>query len=258
MSSFDKVFINNRKGQKISVIVELINGQKGLAFVMHGLGGFKEQATIQTIADAFKENRYSVIRFDTTNTIGESDGKYEDATVTNYYEDLDDIIACAKTQKWYTEPFCLAGHSLGALCVALFAEKYPKIVKGLAPISTVVSGQLSRDIMPKDELKKWKKTGYQERMSSSKIGVELNLKWSHMADRLKYDLLKKASKLTMPVLMIVGENDDKTPTEQQKMLFDKLAGKKQLHIIEGAKHTFRQEQHLKELKQIFSKWIKGF
>lgn len=88
----EKIFIQNRKDQKISVIVEKAEDQKGLAFVMHGLGGFKEQPHIQTFADAFKEDGFTVVRFDTTNTFGESDGNYEDATVTNYYEDLEDRV----------------------------------------------------------------------------------------------------------------------------------------------------------------------
>ena len=59
---------------------------------MHGLGGFKEQKHIQTFADAFLENNFTVVLFDTTHTYGESEGKYEDATTTNYYEDLEDVI----------------------------------------------------------------------------------------------------------------------------------------------------------------------
>lgn len=137
-----KVFIKNRKDQKVAVILEEAEAQKGLAFVMHGLGGFKEQAHLEMIADLFKENGYTVVRFDTTNTIGESDGNFEDATVTNYYEDLEDVIKWSEAQSWYKEPFVLIGHSLGGISTALFAENYPEKVKALAPISTVVSGVL--------------------------------------------------------------------------------------------------------------------
>lgn len=67
----EKLFIDNRKDQKISVIVEKTENQKGLAFVMHGLGGFKEQNHIQTFAEAFKEENFTAIRFDTTNIVKE-------------------------------------------------------------------------------------------------------------------------------------------------------------------------------------------
>lgn len=91
-----KIFIKNRKKQNVSVVVETLKKQQGLVFVMHGLGGFKEQDHIKTFADAFKEEGFTVVRFDTTNTFGESDGNYEDATTTNYYEDLEDVISWAK------------------------------------------------------------------------------------------------------------------------------------------------------------------
>lgn len=37
-----KTFIKNRNDKKIAVVVEENSNSKGLAFVMHGLGGFKE------------------------------------------------------------------------------------------------------------------------------------------------------------------------------------------------------------------------
>ncbi len=248
------MFIKNRKNQKVSILVEILDNQKGLVFVMHGLGGNKDQDHIETFASAFKEKGYTVVRFDTTNTYGESDGEYVDATTTNYYEDLEDIIEWSKQQEWYQEPFILSGHSLGSICVALYAEKYPEKVKALAPISTVVSGKLSQEANPK-ETEEWKKTGLRIQESKITKGLIKTLKWSHMEDRLKYDLLPEVDKLTMPVLLIVGNKDDRTPPEHQKILFDKLPGKKEMHIIKGAPHTFIEENHLKEIKDIFLKWI---
>ncbi len=255
-----KEFIKNRKSQKIAVIVEKAKPQKGLAFVMHGLGGFKEQPQLEIIAEAFKENGYSVVRFDTTNTIGESDGNYEDATTTNYYEDLEDVIQWAGTQEWYQEPFVLAGHSSGAICVALFSENHPEKVKAVAPISTVVSGRLMVEFYKRYEpenLKEWENTGWRISESRSKPGVIKRLKWhQYINDELKYDLLSKVDKLTMPILLIVGENDMSTPPEHQKILYDKLPGPKELHVIKGAPHTFREPAHLAELKKIINEWVK--
>ncbi len=253
-----KTFIKNRHDEKIAVVVEEKPNAKGLAFVMHGLGGFKEQPHIQTFAEAFRSNDFIVILFDATHTYGESEGLYEDATTTNYYEDLEDVINWAKTQGWYKEPFWLAGHSLGAFVMALYAERYPKKIKALAPISTVVSGKLSAESSSETiKLDDWKRTGWLIRESESEPGRIKKLKWAEMEDRLKYDLLPEVNKLTMPVLLIVGGNDTSTPAEHQKILFEKLPGKKEMHIIKDAPHTFRDPVHLKEVKDIFDKWIKS-
>lgn len=252
-----KQTIKNRKGQKIVVLVEENKNHKGLAFVMHGLSGNKDQPHIQMIAKAFQENGYNVIRFDTTNTFGESDGNYEDATTTNYYEDLEDVISWAATQSWYQEPFVLAGHSLGGYSTTRFAENFPEKVKALAPISAMISGTLTTQA-PKHKkyAEEWQRTGWKIEPRESNPGQFKKLKWSHMEDRMKHDILPDANKLTMSVLMIVGDKDESTPQEHQKLLFDQLPGKKEFHIIKNGPHTFRDPEHLKEIKEIFDKWIK--
>ena len=253
-----KTFIKNRNDKKIVVVVEENPNQKGLVFTTHGLGGFKEQIHMQTFADAFRENNFTVVLFDATHTFGESEGLYEDATTTNYYEDLEDVIDWSKNQKWYQEPFVLVGHSMGGLSIALYAERYPNKVKALAPISTVISGKLSAEQSSETKnLAEWKRTGWLERPSESKPGLIKRLKWSEMEDRMRYDLLPEANKLTMPVLLIVGDQDKGTTAEHHKILLDKLPGKKELHIIKNAPHTFKEPAHLAEIKEIFDKWIKN-
>lgn len=254
-----KLFIKNRKDQKISAVIENEDSQKGLAFVMHGLGGFKEQEHIKVFAEAFVESDMTVVRFDTTNTFGESDGNYEDATVTNYYEDLEDVIKWAESQPWYKEPFYLIGHSLGGFSTALFAERHLGKVKGLAPISPMVSGKLSEDAHKEFDLEsyeEWKKTGWWIKESKSRPGAIKKLKWSHMEDRLQYDLLPEAQLLTMPVLLITGGKDLTTPPKHVEELFKAIPhGIKINDVIPDAGHTFREPKHLDEIKKMIMNWI---
>jgi pimeloyl-ACP methyl ester carboxylesterase len=253
-----KIFIKNRDANKVCVIVEKSQTPGKLAFVMHGLGGNKNQGHIRAMVEAFLETGYTVVTFDTTNTFGESGGNYEDATITNYYADLEDVIKWASEQAWYTEPFVLCGHSLGGISTALFAEAYPQKIQALAPISTVVSGKLSLEVnklfpSKSEDLDEWKRKGI--RVTKSYDGkIEKRLKWSHMEDRLNYDLLLKVDRLTMPVLMVVGARDYSTPLVHQQILFDQLPGDKELHVIEGALHSFYEPHEQQELKQIVKTW----
>lgn len=256
-----KIFVKNRDDQKVCVVVEGSAASadvehKKVAFVMHGLSGNKEEYHIRAIAEAFLEDAcYTVVTFDATNTFGESDGTYEDATVTNYFADLEDVVAWSSEQSWYNEPFIVAGHSLGGMSAALFAEKYPYKVKALAPISTVVSGTLSVERMASaEQLEKWQQDKI--RVTISGDGKrEKRLKWTFIEDMLTYDLLPDAHKLTMPVLMVVGDNDSSTPLSQQQLLFEKLPFPKELHIIKGAQHSFYQLNEQKELKSLVKTWI---
>ena len=105
---------------------------------------------------------------------------------------MEDVIEWAKKQEFYKEPFCLAGHSLGGICTALYAGNHPDKVKALAPISTVISWKLSCEVPKyKEGLKNWEKTGWLVTGSSSKSGLVKKLKWSHVEDRAKYDLLQE-------------------------------------------------------------------
>ncbi|OIN94535.1 hypothetical protein COS81_02505 [candidate division WWE3 bacterium CG06_land_8_20_14_3_00_42_16] len=297
----EKLVIKNRKNQNISVILKYSRNPEGLAFIMHGLGGFKEQPHIQTLAGAFEEKGYTTVLFDTTNTLGESDGNYEHATITNYYEDLEDVIKWARTQAWYQElfilraqysdrkigdimkllesnlkpkslaarakedlmsvssgRFILCGHSLGGFCVAFYAENHPQEVLAVAPISAVVSGKLMVEAYKRYEpenFRQWEKTGWLIEESVSKPGVAKRLSSSFVKDSLRYDLLPKVQNLTMPVLLIVGENDTSTPPDHVKILFEALPGPKELALIKDAPHTFRNRKHLKEIKNLFLAWL---
>lgn len=256
-----KQYIKNRHSQNICVVVENYETKGKLAFVEHGLGGTKDQGHIRAMIEAFIESGYVVVSFDTTNTFGESDGKYEDATVTNSYEDLADVIKWASKQAWYIKPFVLCGHSLGGISIATYAEKYPDKIAGLAPIATVVSGELSFETAKhyegEENLDHWRATGIR-RTFSHDGSVEKILKWSHMEDRLKYDLLPKSKLLTMPVLLVVGTEDDRTPPDSQKMLYDAIPEPKLIKYIDGAEHSFHKQHERKELKQIIKNWLNSF
>ena len=254
----EKIFIKNRKGMKVCVVVDENPNSVGLVFLMHGLGGYKEQPQLQVIAEIFYKKGFTAVLFDTTNTFGESDGNYEESTTTNYYEDLEDVVSWAKKQKWYKEPFVLEGHSLGGLCILLYAEKNPNEILALAPVSPVVSGPLSLEMKEKydkKDLEQWRSSGWRITPSESKPGVIKKLPWSHMEDRLKYNAIPGASKLTMPVLMVVGEKDDTTPLESIMVLEKVLPGQKEIQIIKNAGHTMRDLVYLNDLKNVFNIWI---
>jgi len=253
-----KLRIKNRKGQEIVIVVDKAEDKKGLVVVAHGFGGFKDQPHVETMAQAFVDNGYTAVRFDAINTFGENGGNVENANPTNYLEDLEDVINWSKDQEWYQEPFCLAGHSLGGLTVATYSELNPDKVKAVAPTSAVISGEMYLNRLGEREITERNKTGWHIKESSSLPGIFKKLRWPQFEkDILKYDILTDSDKLKMPILLVVGSKDDSTPPEGQKLLFDKLKTDKEIHIIEGSEHTFREEGHLKQLYDIFDKWIKN-
>ena len=254
-----KYTIRNREGLSVVVEVEQKQNQKGLVFIVHGLGGFKEQHQMEAMKRAFLSNGYTVIRHDSTNSTGESDGKLENATMTQYYQDLEDVIDWSKTQNWYQEPFTLIGHSLGGFCVAWYTINHPNKVKAVAPISLVISGKLFSETKEASRvLKDWKKKGIREWESTSRPGVIKKLKYNFIEDAFRYDLLKRINNIKVPTLLMVGENDETTPPKHQKLFYKSLDTEKEFHVIEGVRHTFTEEPGLTQLENIISNWIKRY
>lgn len=253
----NKVIIKNRKNQSIAAVVNENIDSKGLAFIMHGLGGFKEQPHVRAMAEVFEKADCTTVLFDATNSIGESDGRYEDATMQNYYEDFEDVISWSKAQIWYQQPFYIAGHSLGGYSVLRFAEENPELVKGVFAWAPVISGKFSFEATERiGEIEQWEKTGWKIRISNSKPGLELRLPWSHMLERQNHDLFPRVENLTMPLAIIVGDEDTSCPLDQQEKFFAAIPeNKKDLYIIKGAQHTFREESHLTQLKEKLAQWL---
>lgn len=253
----EKLFIKNRHNQNVSVLVEKPEKPVGLAFVMHGLGSNKDFPHIKALSICLLKNDFTVVSFDARNTNGESEGKMEEATVSGYYNDLDDVLSWSKNQNWYQEPFYLVGHSLGSFCVSFYTENHPEKVRALAPISLVISGELLFEAWGAEDLKKWEISGLKEWESSAIPGLINRVKYNFVSDALQYDLRPRISQLTQPVLMVVGSSDTATPVEQQKAFFEKLPGSKEFHIIKDAGHTFSGQKYLQELTEIFDHWLKS-
>lgn len=253
-----KHLTTNRHNKQLAIWVDNPTGKNGLVFIAHGLSSTHAQTHIQIYAEAFLEHDFVVVRHDATNSLGESGGELQDATLTNYYEDFEDVIAWANGQTWYREPFWLAGHSLGGACNLMFAHKYPDKVRAIAPTSAFLSGNITLPAYGADTLVKWKKDGYHLEESKSRPGLIKRFNWSLAEDLMNYSLLPLAKNIQAPTLLIVGEDDPLTPVASQQQLHDELASpNKELHIIKDAPHTYMSEEHLSEVKSIFNKWIQS-
>jgi len=251
----EKLFIKNRKGMNMAVVVDEAEKQKGLVFLMHGFIGFKEHPLLTETAKIFKEKNYTTVSFDATHAFGESDGKMEDGTMTGYFNDLEDAIAWSKIQKWYDRHFFMVGHSLGGYCVSLHTTK-DRNVRGLILFSPLVSGKLfleTDDI--KSIMEEWEIRGIREWISGSSQGAVKRSGYVFVGDSLRHDLLEVAEKIKCPVLMVTGDADDIIPMKDQKMLFDKIRGKKEMHIVKGGDHNLIEEEMPEDLQIALKDWI---
>lgn len=234
----------------MSIVLHEHTAPKGCAIVQHGLGGTKDEKHIIAAAETFFKAGYTTVRFDATNSYGESDGTIEHATLTKHCEDLEDVITWVHTQAWSTDRLVLAGHSFGGYAVTRYAELYPQKVAAIFALSPVVSGALTlqaHELYEPGYIERWKESGWREDKSVSNPNRVRKLPWSHMEDRMKHDLIPHAEHLTMPVCIIVGDADRITCLEHMQLLFAALPGEKVLHCIPDCAHVYRTDIQIQEM-----------
>jgi len=218
---------------------------------MHGFLSYKEHPLLLETAKIFKENNFTTISFDTTNSLGESDGQMENGTIAGYLEDLEDVIEWAKMQKWYSSSFFLVGHSMGGYCITDYAVRNIN-VKSLILFAPKIIGDTPNEA----ELEELGSKGFVGWESHSTPGVFKRKGYKYFEDEKNRNLLKIAENIKCPVLIIGGDNDKVIPIEQQKMLFDKIKSKKEIYIFKNGDHNLEGWENSEELGNIIKNWIK--
>lgn len=253
--------ITNRSGLKLVIQVDEPENPTGLVFVAHGLKGSRFEPHIQTVSEVFLAHSYRVVRFDATHSVGESDGDIYDVSFDHYYNDLVDVIDWAQGEDWYSEPFGVCGHSMGAQTAAWFAEHHPERISILLPLAPVVNYESYISYMP-DGGREWRQAGYINLYSKVNDG-NVRVGWNAVESVKKYDLLPLAHNLTMPILDIVGSMDTTVPlTAQEKFLERTASDDKSLEVIEGAQHSYRNfesdtyGEEGEALRSILDNWLK--
>ncbi len=97
--------------------------------------------------------------------------------------------------------------------------------------------------------------GFVEWESHSTPGVFKRKGYKYFEDEIKHNLLNTAENIKCPVLIISGDEDEVIPTEQQKMLFDKIKSKKEIHILKGGDHNLKGKEDSLEMFNIINNWI---
>lgn len=258
MTGLIQTRIKNRYGLDIAVMVEIPKNPKGLAFIVHGFMSFKEAPHIQKLSELYLQQQIIVVRFDATHSFGQSEGN-NSGTITTYTHDLEDVIDWAQQQDWFIEPYILTGHSLGGIAILEAAKTRIEKIKGLAPLATVFSGTLDHEAykaMDREGYEAWQATGFKSWLNRKAPEISREIPFSHMENRLLYNVLEYAADITVPVFMIVGTEDLYCPPANQQMLYDALGTKdKEIHVIEGAPHSFKSEYDLSRLEKHFAPWL---
>jgi len=226
--------------------------------VLHGFTGFKEEEHIRDFAEGLAAEGFVALRFDASG-FGESEGELEkDFRVTHYIEDIDTAIQFLSSLPYVDRNrLGVCGHSLGGGLALIAASKTPLVQACCAVQPSTVTVKDDRTY----DLKEWEKSGWFEKKSEHPRYDKIRLPWAFALDRMRYDAIEAAAKVSVPLMIMYGTEDQAIDSEDCRRMFEAAKGEKELVELKGFAHDFKrwpeQRQRVTELLVgFFSQWIK--
>lgn len=241
--------LTSRRGVRLAGVVHLPPGVSRLAGVptvvlCHGMESTKEGTKHQALAARLPALGYACLRFDFS-YVGESDGRFEDLTISGEVEDL--AGACDHLWEAGVPRIGLVGSSLGGAVVVRFAGDEPRVQAMVTFAGVSRPGEILTRMDPAT-LNAWRTDGYRQESTG-------RLNSTFLDDCARVDVLGAAARVQAATLVLHGEADRVVPVDDAHALFDVLPEPKELVVTPGCDHRYSDPGHLAELLERTVGWI---
>ncbi len=221
--------IRNEVGEKLDVSFHPGERLGNLVLLGHGVTGNKDRPLLMALAEGLSRRGWPCMRFSFSGN-GNSEGDFEDATITKGRSDLESLIRSVSMEK----RIAYIGHSMGAAIGALTAEKNLHIqclvsLAGMVNTAAFVEREFG-DVVPGEGCM-W---GEEEFPLSKQFNEDL---------REIGDTLASAAKVMQPWLFVHGEDDDVVPKSDSDEAYAAARCVKKLCAIPGEGHAFSDESY---------------
>lgn len=197
----------------------------------HGLGASKDSEKYLLLSREFPAAGLALCRFDFRGS-GESDGAYAESTIASRIEDLEAVLDFLAGHPALTGRFGLLGSSMGGfIALHVAARRRPTM-----PVVTWNSPATLRGLL---------------RSSSSDVAG---------LGRPFFEELETSAFADIPPgvgfsLTIQAERDEVVPPSHGRLLFDRAADPKELHVLKGADHRLTDMPHRLEAVALSLRWL---
>lgn len=222
--------LSNRAGQIIDSTFHPAPNTRYLALLGHGVTGNKDRPLVVGLANELAAHGIPALRFSFCGN-GQSQGRFEDCTLTSQTEDLVDILDQTYTPDTH---IIYIGHSMGAAVGTLVAAKEPTRIQTLVSLAGMVHTAAFFDREFGDATP-----------GSGFMWDEPNCPLSQKAWDDAHAIettLHAAAQVTQPWLFVHGTDDDVVPLSdsQDAHAAALLTNKKQLIERPGESHMFTE------------------
>jgi alpha-beta hydrolase superfamily lysophospholipase len=203
--------------------------------LVHGYLGFMHQKQFRLLSEYFIKEGFAVVRFDFSCGQGQSEGRYEQARISRWQEELSLVIEYVKTSG-FCKHLVLLGHSLGGLLSAQQAHKADALItlNGLYALPLHIHRY---NYAPKEK-------------------VTFKLPFSFIVDMLLHLRMPRWKKLHIPILIAHAQGDEVVSVTQAYKAHKKFRTS-ELFIFPSSEHTLRDEKTIMLVAKKFSSWIKS-
>jgi pimeloyl-ACP methyl ester carboxylesterase len=243
----ERITFSNPRGQRLVGILHRPDRSEAASAVIlcHGMESNKESEKLVAMSRELATKGILALRFDFSGS-GESEGKFEEITYSGEVEDLRaayDFVLRYKPKK-----IGVLGSSMGGTVALLFAAEERNVAALVTIAAPVHPERFSERLSTPEETRQWRARGF-----TQYHGRRLNV--SLLDDLEVLDAPKAARKISCPVLVIHGDQDDIVPVEEGHALFAELAAPKRLCIIEGSSHRLTEPAHLQKALAESIDWL---
>jgi len=247
----EKIHFSNSKGNKICGILSNPTSETNVPVIIlcHGFTTSKDGSTNTKLEKIFNNHKIATFRFDFFGH-GESEGNFEDITISEAVDDILNAIKYLKNKGFSN--LGLVGSSFGGISSIMAASKTDDLfVLALkSPVSDYYEVDTKR--RTKEEIEDWKTKEYVIHRNSK--GEEKRLKYSFFDDFKNNDAYEAAKKIKIPTLIIHGDQDKTVPVEQSKKT-SRIIENCKLEIITGADHKYSNPGEFEKMIDLISKFI---
>lgn len=233
------MIVRNRQGEKIDYTLHEGTRDDVLVVLGHGVTGNKDRPLCVAVAERLSERGWPCLRFSFAGN-GDSEGRFEDATIPKEVDDLHSLLDQVKGSR----KIVYIGHSMGGAVGALAAAKDDRInvlVSLAGMVRTKVFCATEFGDQTPDEGFMWE----DEECPLSREYVET-------MDLIDTTLIA-ARDIRAPWLILHGDADDVVLPQDSVDLFLTLRGKKKHVVIEGANHVF--DGHYERISEEIDGWL---
>lgn len=245
----EKVYFQNSKGDKLYGILSMVSDlSRPVIIIAHGHHSTKDRKSYTIIQGILNKKNISTFRFDFYGH-GESEGKFENATVSEAVDDILQAIVFLKSRGF--EKIGLIGSSYGGLASIMAASKSKDLY--ILALKSPVSNYEEREkaVKSKEELDDWKRKGYTKYKEDNE---EIKLNYIFFEDFKNNNGYKAAPKIKAQTLIVHGDNDQSVPLKQS-IKTSKLIPNCQLKIVKGADHRYTNPQLFNEMLRLLTDFI---